>query len=126
MQRLQQVVLAITVMVAQALPAPAAMTCLLRISQGFGAEHSCCRHMRSICGNESKSSSAGCCVRKTDGGDLQAISPKPFSFDHEMASIGPAIPFDGGMNLHRADGVSEWLQAHPPGPDSSLTTHLRI
>ncbi len=126
MQRLYQVVLAITVMVAQVLPAPSAMTCLLRFAQGFGAEHACCRHMPSNCGNGSKSSSAGCCVQKSDGRDLQAISPKPFSFEHEMASVGSPIPFNGGVNLHRADGVAEWLQTHPPGPDPSLTTHLRI
>jgi hypothetical protein len=125
MKRLYQVVFAITVMVAQVLPAPSAMTCLLRFTQGFGA-HACCRQMARMCGAGSKTSSAGCCARKTDDADPKAISPRPLDLDHELASFGPPIPFAGGVNLRRAGGVAEWLQTHPPGPDLSESTHLRI
>ena len=126
MQRLYQVVLAIAVMAAQVLPSPSAMTCFLQLSLGFGAERACCRHMPSTCGAESKPSSAGCCVRKTDGADLQAISPEPLYLDRDLASIGSSVPFVGEMDQHHAGGVAGWLQTHPPGPDLSETTHLRI
>jgi hypothetical protein len=126
MRRLCQVVLVITVMVAQALPASSEMTCLLGLSKGLRAKPVCCRHMPAACGSESNRSSAGCCVRKDFEDHPQAIAPKPLSLDHDLTSIGLPISFIADVNLRRAGGVSDWLRTPPPGPDLSKTTHLRI
>jgi hypothetical protein len=120
-----QVVLAIAVMVAQALPAPAALTCLFDSSQRLSGEQACCRHMPPACGSEKKQSSADCCV-KTTGTDPQAASPELLTLDNTLASNDVLIPFIAGVNLHRFGGGAEWSQTHPPGPDLSETTHLRI
>ena len=128
MKRLHQVVLAITLLVVQVFPSPSAVTCLLRIAPGWGlAEHACCRHMPPTCGAENKPSSVGCCAQKTEESNLQATAPKPFSFDDDVAALlGPTVPFTAELKPNLAGGITDWTQVHPPGPDLSRITPLRI
>jgi hypothetical protein len=124
MRRFHQFVLAIAVLLA--LPAPTAIACFIGASHGATAAHECCVKMETICGTASKSDSMGCCVRHVVSRQAEAISPKPFSLADAATHTGISIPIATGLSLRRASQFADWAQAHPPGPDLSALTPLRI
>jgi hypothetical protein len=81
--------------------------------------------MTMICGIASKSS-MNCCARKTDRDDQQAASQKKTAGDDAKADAEVRLAIFAQIDSRRSSRSVDWSRVHPPGPDLSETTHLRI
>jgi len=124
MQKMHQFVLAIAVLIA--MPSPMVMACFAGGSGGVSASHSCCKQMRMTCGSGRMSDSQRCCVRTTGVSQSQAMPPDPYSLEKGINGRVSDLPLDVRASLSHASRLMEWSQTHPPGPDISGSTHLRI
>ena len=124
MRKMHQLVLAIAVLIA--LPSPTVMACFAGGTGGFSASHSCCKRMQMSCTSGSMSDSQRCCVRATGASQSEAMPPDPYSIEKGINGRVSELPLDVSASLSQASRLMEWSQTHPPGPDLSGSTHLRI
>lgn len=124
MRKMHQFVLAIAVLIA--MPSPTVLACFAEGPGGVSASHLCCKHMRMSCGSGSMSDSQRCCVRATGASQSEAMPPDPYSLEKGISGRISELPLDASASLSQSSRLMEWSQTHPPGPDLSGSTHLRI